>query len=40
MDVSIIIPAFNEEKSIPQVMDSIHSLRNVYDFSNRRRFQG
>jgi glycosyltransferase involved in cell wall biosynthesis len=31
MDVSIIIPAFNEEKSIPQVMDSIHSLRNVYE---------
>ncbi len=29
--VSIIIPAFNEEKNIPQVLDSIHTLRNVYE---------
>ncbi|MGI6142228.1 MAG: glycosyltransferase family 2 protein [Caldicoprobacterales bacterium] len=31
MKVSIIIPAFNEEKNIPQVMDSVCTLRDNYE---------
>jgi glycosyltransferase involved in cell wall biosynthesis len=31
MKVSIIIPAFNEEKNIPQVMDSLHTLQDNYE---------